>query len=670
MVECRTAAVNDVVNGTSEGLPDAVVMFPIIRKDELVREMFPDRVWSRTIVLARDKEILEGDLPYLRSAAAVCVTEPSSAEALRRAGIRPWQSASGQQSNPTFADALAVLQPLSLVLGGSQPLPANGKCAAPVTSSNVGDAELVDFHTRLPIWMYWEGPCPEWIQECQRTIFAHSHDVRLLSPEGFDALRDHDRDIDLNVLHVAHRADYIRAFLLARYGGMWIDSDCLVLKSLQTILDKLAGYDFVAHRERSGYVSNGFIAARQGSVVAAALYKRICELLRSRRPLGWISLGSEALTEILNSVPAPWCEIECETVQPICWSNPGAFYARAGREQHDRNFDARTICYMLSNTEVKKFQVQQPLLSLLAPGTFFNYLLHRALNSDRLGRRGDVEMDSRACGPGGQPNSGSGTGMLEFALRKVPRAISDSGLGGRAGFVSAEGPAGIAEPESPGKLMPSDAADVEAIFLRMASLYTQVGDDSVSGPGSSFMHTAEIRERLPLLIEDLQALRLLDAACGDFHWIREIKLGVEEYLGVDVLSQQIAQNNRAYGSSRRKFLRLDIRRDPLPEMDLILCRDCLVHFCYENVFQAVRNFRRSGSKYLLTTTFVKHSANHDIVTGEWRPLNLQLAPFHFPPPLRTITEKCTEGGGRYSDKSLGLWRLDDIHLPPRAAREF
>jgi hypothetical protein len=59
----------------------------------------------------------------------------------------------------------------------------------------------------------------------------------------------------------------------------------------------------------------------------------------------------------------------------------------------------------------------------------------------------------------------------------------------------------------------------------------------------------------------------------------------------------------------------------------------------------------------LTTTFPGCASNEDIVTGDWRPLNLQLAPFNLPAPDLLINEQCTEGGNLFADKSLGLWRL-------------
>jgi hypothetical protein len=49
--------------------------------------------------------------------------------------------------------------------------------------------------------------------------------------------------------------------------------------------------------------------------------------------------------------------------------------------------------------------------------------------------------------------------------------------------------------------------------------------------------------------------------------------------------------------------------------------------------------------------------NAEIRTGGWRPLNLQAAPFGFPPPEWSIDERCEADEGRYRDKRLGVWRL-------------
>jgi hypothetical protein len=186
--------------------------------------------------------------------------------------------------------------------------------------------------------------------------------------------------------------------------------------------------------------------------------------------------------------------------------------------------------------------------------------------------------------------------------------------------------------------------------------------ESVSGPGSGIIRTSALRDQIPRLLEELGVRTLLDAGCGDFNWLKEVDLDLDSYIGVDVVEELVVELGRKYANERRRFLNLDITCDRLPQADLILCRDCLVHLSFSQISAALRNFKRSNSTYLLTTTFIRFVDNADIAMGEWRPINLQEPPFNFPAPLRLIDEKRSESGEAYSDKHLGLWELKDIKL--------
>ena len=98
----------------------------------------------------------------------------------------------------------------------------------------------------------------------------------------------------------------------------------------------------------------------------------------------------------------------------------------------------------------------------------------------------------------------------------------------------------------------------------------------------------------------------------------------------------------------------------LQQVDLILMRDGLVHMSYDDIFKSLNNVCNSMSQYLLTTSFTDRQDNGDIITGGWRPLNLEIAPFSLPKPITIINEKCTQGKLSYADKSLGLWKISDI----------
>ena len=184
------------------------------------------------------------------------------------------------------------------------------------------------------------------------------------------------------------------------------------------------------------------------------------------------------------------------------------------------------------------------------------------------------------------------------------------------------------------------------------------GAESPSGPGASLDQTAVIRKTLPELCRRLGVGTLLDLPCGDCFWMSSVDLGDVWYIGADFLPEIIEENSRRHSpSARREFEVLDLLTSPLPRADLVLCRDCLVHFAFADISRAVANLRASGTMWLLTTTFPGQSVNEDIRTGDWRPLNLEIAPFHWPRPVELINEGCTEGEGLFADKSLGLWSI-------------
>lgn len=203
--------------------------------------------------------------------------------------------------------------------------------------------------------------------------------------------------------------------------------------------------------------------------------------------------------------------------------------------------------------------------------------------------------------------------------------------------------------------------DLAARFERIEKTNLWGAASSVSGLGSEDPATAAIRDALPELLQRLGARSLLDAPCGDAGWIGRTTLDVD-YTGIDIVPSLIAANSEraARGELAGRFLVADITRDALPRADLILCRDCLVHLSFPNIARVVTRFRESGAQFLLVTTFPEWEDNHDCEDGDWRALNMTKAPFDWPTPHALIDERCEEGDGGWRDKSLGLWRLDEL----------
>jgi hypothetical protein len=209
----------------------------------------------------------------------------------------------------------------------------------------------------------------------------------------------------------------------------------------------------------------------------------------------------------------------------------------------------------------------------------------------------------------------------------------------------------------------ADRAKMAAIFTNIYQQNAWGNPESVSGPGSTLARASDFLDELVALLTALPTRVLLDAPCGDFHWAAPMADAVEQYIGLDVVPALIAHLQQVNRHPNRRFICSDLTRDVLPPADVILCRDCLVHLSFRDIAAALANFQRSGARYLLTTTFIDREANGDIPTGAWRPLNLQAAPFHFPPPIALVDEKCLHSGGQCRDKRLALWAVATLPAP-------
>lgn len=210
----------------------------------------------------------------------------------------------------------------------------------------------------------------------------------------------------------------------------------------------------------------------------------------------------------------------------------------------------------------------------------------------------------------------------------------------------------------------------EKVFLDIYRERRWHSTESVSGWGSELRNTMQIIRELPGLLRRLGICSMLDVPCGDFNWMRHVDLDGIDYIGGDIVADIVATNQGNYGGSGKCFVQLDLLKDPLPDCDLILCRDCLFHFSHDDVFRALSQFAQTSARYVLTTTFTywQYPRNANITTGQWTPINLEMPPYDLAPPMTVLIEGSNEciiydpsiGTVPMSDRCLGLWDMAAI----------
>lgn len=172
--------------------------------------------------------------------------------------------------------------------------------------------------------------------------------------------------------------------------------------------------------------------------------------------------------------------------------------------------------------------------------------------------------------------------------------------------------------------------------------------------------TTEIKARL-----GLKRVRILDVPCGDMQWMPRFLTARDDidYVGMDIVPELIEGHQKTFVAQPWKFMHYDILRDGLKEkFDIIHCRMMLQHLLLKDLLNFLLEFSKSGSRYLITTTFPDFSENTELNPsgGRFRYLNLEAPPVSLVNPLCHFRDGPVEYGAPHI---LSVWKLPLKRIP-------
>ena len=134
------------------------------------------------------------------------------------------------------------------------------------------------------------------------------------------------------------------------------------------------------------------------------------------------------------------------------------------------------------------------------------------------------------------------------------------------------------------------------------------------------------------------------------------KLSIK-YIGGDIIKDLIDQHKKFFENETIKFVHINLIEEKFPKVDLMICRDCLFHLSYKDIKGVLQNFIKAEIKYLLTTTFIEGRPHRDIISGDFRRLNLFQEPFSFNKnPLERIDDSIYP----YPCRQICLWSRSQV----------
>lgn len=197
---------------------------------------------------------------------------------------------------------------------------------------------------------YWEGPKPAFVQVCEEIAqITNGPILRVHGPGEIDVGKD------ISNLAVQQKADIIRLHLLYHYGGIWTDSDCLLIHNLEHVFDLVDYYDFVGYTEipqiGEHITPNGWMASRPRSPFIKAAYELALKKLENPEP-GWSVYGSDILTDLISTNRYRVFRYPYYVICPIVLHEADKFFHRDSREKHFYHFEKlkNPISVMLYNS--------------------------------------------------------------------------------------------------------------------------------------------------------------------------------------------------------------------------------------------------------------------------------------------------------------------------------
>ena len=431
------------------------------------------------------------------------------------------------------------------------------------------------------IWLYWQNKSansikPPYLNLCLKTVKKHCEkdfEIIVLDDNIIPAVLKNIHHKFTNIEPLAMRADYIRFCLLEEHGGIWLDCDIVVQQNLMFMIKDLEAYNFIAFEHDKNDISIGIICGNKNN-----RYSKYMKILFESNPkynkwkhkkytINWAEPTNDAksfLGGLRNMYTNEIKTYPAKMVYPIDWKNSKSYYC--------------------SNKKLDPEISKLPLV----------YLHNKMYDNNFKSLSEDEVLYGTYCM----------SELFRNAL-DIEERISKN------------------------------------IFSRFNIIPTKHYDHARSGLGSESHNNKEFGDWLVNFIYNTNSKSILEVSSGHWRsgWQKDIIWPPIDYYGIDILPEVVKDNilfanNHNSGFKTMIYKEGDMTTDNLPQSDILFTKDTLIHlnnkqihnFLKYNVFVLPYKY-----KYIIFVHDISEDplkTNKDIVTGDFRPLDLSLHPFY------------------------------------------
>ncbi len=178
------------------------------------------------------------------------------------------------------------------------------------------------------VFLYWVGKEYKLISILRNLIYLHStngigYNIILITHENINDYIDNIPKYFYD-MGFAHQADFVRVNVICDYGGIWLDSDTLVLDSLDSLFDIIEEKDgFFIKQICPNLICNGIFGSKKGTDIMREWKKNMMERLDiSKGKIGWSDIGSKMLRNFNQRLFKNYTIFSgVDDLYPVNWNN-------------------------------------------------------------------------------------------------------------------------------------------------------------------------------------------------------------------------------------------------------------------------------------------------------------------------------------------------------------
>jgi hypothetical protein len=158
------------------------------------------------------------------------------------------------------------------------------------------------------VYLYWVGNSYKLISILRNLIYLHStsgkgYNVILITDEN---VKDYIKDIPeyFTKLCPSHQADFVRVNVICDYGGIWLDSDTIVMESLDSLFEIIEKKNGFFIKQNNDILCNGVFGSKPNTQLMIRWKTLMLKILDEKKgKINWTEIGNYMLKNIYDEDP-------------------------------------------------------------------------------------------------------------------------------------------------------------------------------------------------------------------------------------------------------------------------------------------------------------------------------------------------------------------------------